>query len=316
MSALKTKKHLQSSSKILYKTDRMAIANGLYTTLVVNSVINAILSFTAIVLNIITIQALRKTSLLSKTLKTLLLSLAISDVGVGLVAQPLFVAKLAMKIEQNTNNIAYHTVHKAHLIQSIFFGFASYFGVVLLTVDRFLAIHLHLRYQELVTYKRVVAVVISVWLSSALISFLSSSTTPVALAIVLGTILVVCVVTTGILNCKIYATVRHHTNQIHALQVQQVTQNEGMANAARQRKTAFTSVYVYVVFLACYLPISFVKFAKISDETTLLSHLFYFTLTLAHLNSSINPLIYCWKMRCIRQTVMDILRNIVAIGPQ
>ena len=293
----------------------MEIANGLYTVLVVNCVINAILSFTAIVLNIITIQALRKTSSLSKTLKTLLLSLAISDVGVGLVAQPLYVASHVMKIEQNTNNIAFHTVEKAYLIQRKLFGFASYFGVVLLTVDRFLAIHLHLRYQQLVTYKRVVAVVISVWLLSALISFLSSSMAQVALSIVLGTSLVVCVVITGILYCKIYAAVRHHTNQMHALQVQQVAQNEDMANAARHRKTALATFYVYVVFLACYLPISCVLFAKINGETALLSHLRDFTLTLVHLNSSLNPLIYCWKMRYIRQTVMDILRNMLAIGP-
>ena len=242
----------------------MAIANGLYTVLVVNCFINAILCFTAIVLNIITIQALRKTSSLSKTLKTLLLSLAISDVGVGLVVQPLYAASLAMKIEQNTNKIAFHTVKKTYLIQSKLFGFASYFGVVLLTVDRFLAIHLHLRYQQLVTYKRVVGVVMSVWLLSALISFLSSIMAQVALSIVLGTILVVCVIITGILYCKIYAAVTHHTNQIHALQVQQVAQNEDMANAARQRKTALATFYVYVVFLACYLPISCVQLAMIS----------------------------------------------------
>ncbi|CAH3108665.1 unnamed protein product [Porites lobata] len=206
-----------------------------------------------------------------------------------------------MKIEQNTDNIAFHTVEKAYFIQSILFGFASYFGVVLLTVDRFLAIHLHLRYQELVTYKRVVAVVISVWLLSALISFLSSGMAQVALSIVLGTILVVCVVITGILYCKIYAAVRHHTSQIHALQVQQEAQNEDMANVARQRKTALATFYVYVVFLACYLPISGVQLATISGETALLSNLCYFTMTLVHLNSSLNPLIYCWKMRHIRQ---------------
>ena len=311
MSALLKKENIFKALQKFY-TKQMEIANGLYTVLVVNCVINAILSFTAIVLNIITIQALRKTSSLSKTL---LLSLAISDVGVGLAAQPLYVASHAMMIEQNTNNIAFHTVEKAYLIQSKLFGFASYFGVVLLTVDRFLAIHLHLRYQELVTYKRVVAVVISVWLLSALISFLSLSMGPVALSIVLGTILVVCVVITGILYCKIYAAVRHHTNQMHALQVQQVAQNEDMANTARQIKTALTTFYVYVVFLACYLPISCVQFAEINGETALLSHLRDFTLTLVHLNSSLNPLIYCWKMRYIRQTVMDILRNILAIGP-
>ena len=314
MSALLRKENIFKALQ-KFHTKQMAIANGLYTFLVVNCVINAILSFTAIVLNIITIQALRKTSSLSKTFKTLLLSLAISDVGVGLVVQPLYVASHAMKIEQNTNNIAFHTVEKAYLIPTKLFGFASYFGVVLLTVDRFLAIHLHLRYQELVTYKRVVAVVISVWLLSALISFLSSSMAQVALSIVLGTILVVCVVITGILYCKIYAAVRHHTNQIHALQVQQEAQNEDMANVARQRKTALATFYVYVVFLACYLPISGVQLAMISGETALLSNLCYFTMTLVHLNSSLNPLIYCWKMRHMRQKVMDILRNILAIGP-
>ena len=315
MSALLKKENIFKALQKFY-TKQMAIANGLYTVLVVNCVINAILSFTAIVLNIITIQALRKTSSLSKTLKTLLLSLAISDVGVGLVVQPLYVASHVMKIEQKTDNIAFHTVEKAYLIQSILFAFASFFGVVLLTVDRFLAIHLHLRYQELVTSKRVVAVVISVWLLSALISFLRSSMAQVALSIVLGTILVVCVVITGILYCKIYAAVRHHTNQIHALQVQQEAQNEDMANAAaRQRKTALATFYVYVVFLACYLPISGVQLAMISGKTALLSNLCYFTMTLVHLNSSLNPLIYCWKMRHIRQTVMDILRNILAIGP-
>ena len=39
----------------------------------------------------------------------------------------------------------------------------SFFCAVAVSVDRFLAIHLHLRYQELVTHKRVVAVVIPNW---------------------------------------------------------------------------------------------------------------------------------------------------------
>ncbi|KAL9956436.1 hypothetical protein ACROYT_G037911 [Oculina patagonica] len=43
------------------------------------------------------------------------------------------------------------------------FASASFFGVVAVSVDRSLAIHLHLRYQELVTHKRVVAVVILIW---------------------------------------------------------------------------------------------------------------------------------------------------------
>ena len=66
----------------------MASAKGLHLTLVVNYVFNAFLSFTTIVLNILTIQALRKTPSLAKTLKTLLLSLDGSYLGVGLLVQP------------------------------------------------------------------------------------------------------------------------------------------------------------------------------------------------------------------------------------
>ena len=72
---------------------------GLHSTLVANCAVNAFLSFTAIVLNVITIQALRKTASLSKTLKTLLLSLAVSDLGVGLLAQPLYIATLVIEID-------------------------------------------------------------------------------------------------------------------------------------------------------------------------------------------------------------------------
>ena len=148
----------------------MASAEGFHLTL---AFFNAFLSFTAIVLNIITMQALRKTSSLPKTLKTLLLSLSVSDLGVGLLVQPLYVAILVMKIKQNTNSTAYYTVDEAYTIQKKTLVSASHFGVFGLAVDRFLAIHLHLRYQELVTHKRIVAVVISVqWVFSASISFL------------------------------------------------------------------------------------------------------------------------------------------------
>ena len=291
----------------------MASAEGLnFTFVVINCFFNAFLSFTAIVLNIITMQALRKTSSLPKTLKTLLLSLAVSDLGVGLLVQPLYVATLVMEIKQNTNSTAYYTVTEAYSIQRKTLVSASHFGVFGLAVDRFLAIQLHLRYQELVTHKRVVAVLISVWVFSASISFLHQL---YDYDIMITVTLVVGVVTTGLLYCKIYAAVRHHANQIHALQVQQATQNEDMANAARLKKSSLATFYVYFVYLVCYLPFYCVLSAETNGKSPLLSHLWHITLTLVHLNSSLNPLIYCWKMRHIRQTVMDILRNIIAIFP-
>ena len=138
---------------------------------IANCVFNVFLSYTAIILNSVTIHAIMKTSSLPKTLKTLLLSLAVSDLGAGLLVQPFYIAYLTMKLEQVTEiNPVYSTVFR--IIRYLFF-FASFFDIMALTVDRFLAIQLHLRYQELVTHNRVVTMVISVWLLSAFISFIT-----------------------------------------------------------------------------------------------------------------------------------------------
>ena len=139
----------------------------MHSALVITGVWNAFLSSTAIALNIITIQALRKVSSFPKTLQTLLLSLAVSDLGASLLVKPLFIVDLVLKTaERITNNYRICTLSLE--IGQVLFASASFVGVVALTVDRFLAIHLHLRYQELVTHKRVVAAVISIWVFSAL----------------------------------------------------------------------------------------------------------------------------------------------------
>ena len=289
----------------------MTEAEGLHTpTLVANCVLNGFLSYTAIVLNIITIQALRKTSSLPKTLKTLLLSLSISDLGVGLLVQPLYVAFLAMEITKNSKNTD-NIIAAYWVIPNSLFVFPSFFGVFAITVDRFLAIHLHLRYQELVTQKRVVAVVISFWVFSVLIACFRYES-----ILVFSVMSVVCIITTGLLYCKIYAAVRHHTNQIRLLQVpEQEAQNGDMANAARLTKTAVATFYVYILFSVCYLPIACAGLATmIHGKNAFLSHLWFFTLTVVYLNSSFNPLIYSWKMRNIRQAVLDTLRNICPSG--
>ena len=51
--------------------------------------LNAFLSYTATMLNIVKIHSIRKTSNLSKNFKTLLLSMAVSDLDVGLLTQPM-----------------------------------------------------------------------------------------------------------------------------------------------------------------------------------------------------------------------------------
>ena len=279
----------------------------LFSTYIANCVFNSFLSYTAIMLNIVTIHAIRKTSPLPKTFKTLLLSLVISDVGVGLFVQP-FYTSLMIKWLQGKNT-GCDTLKSFYIITCLF-SLASFLGVVAVSLDRSLAIHLHLRYQELVTHKRVVAVVISIWVISAFLSFsilmisLDTFLYIMIILVVLGAIL------TTMSYIRIYLAVRRHKNQIQVQQVQQMEHADQAANFASLIKSAVGIFYVYFVFLACYVPylIYFVA-SKISDRTIDLKIMFMFSLTLVFLNSSLNPVIYCWKMRHIRNVVLNMLRN-------
>ncbi|XP_078347986.1 beta-4C adrenergic receptor-like [Oculina patagonica] len=283
--------------------------NPLYSSYIANCVMNAFSSYTAIMLNILTIYAMRKTSSLPKPLKTLLLSLAVSDLGVGLLVQPLYIALMVKWLQGNTEHSPTCAMYTASLTVFCFFSSASFLGILAISVDRFLAIHLHLRYQELVTQKRVVAMVILIWVLSALLSLIDLRVTKIT-SLVITVLSSFCFICTTIVYFKIYSAVRRHTIQIQTLQVHQVAQNFEMENIARLRKSAFSTFYVYLVFLVCYLPehCTLVLSIIFRPSTTLVGA-FLYTWTLVFLNSSLNPVIYCWKMRHIRQAVMNVLRN-------
>ena len=279
-------------------------------------VLNAFLSYTAVMLNCLTIYALTKLSSLPRPLKTLLLSLAVSDLGVGLMVQPSYIASLVMEMEQKTeNNPAYNITYKFYVFTVNLFGFASFFGVTFLSLDRFLAVYLHLRYQELVTHKRVVVVMVSKWVFSAVLSFLRLWIPTRVSFIIFAIISLSLLLTTMPINYKIYVSVRHHVNQIQALQVQPTANQNGEAgtslNTAGWRKFAIGTLLVYLAFLVCYLPnVCFLIVYLISGPSSSTTVLDLFSSTLLFLNSTLNPLIYCWKMRRIRLTILTILRNI------
>ena len=279
--------------------------------LIANCVFNAFFSFTAITLNIVTIIALRKPLTIPRALKIFLLSLAVSDLGVGLLVQPLYITWLVMLIKENTQTRTY--TWKIFYPTATSLGSASFFGVVALAADRFLALHLHLRYQELVTHKRVVTVVISIWIISAILMLLSIWI-PNAVGISFVPVASVCYLTTAFFYFKIYLAVHHHSNQIQVLQAQLAQNNEGdITNAARERKAAVGTFYLYLVFLICYLPSTcFSIILRSAGPSTMLLQFARYANTLVFLNSSLNPLIYSWKMRHVRHAIMEILRNILS----
>ena len=280
----------------------------LRTTFIANCVLNNFLSYTAIMLNIVTIYAIRRTSSLPKTLKTLLLSLAFSDVGVGLFVQPLFTFSLVkwLKLDHPSCN-----TYQVKNISSNFFSAASFLGVVAVSVDRVLAVHLHLRYQELVTHKRVVTVVISIWVFSAFISLLVLWSSSATQNLVILVIAAISFIVSFVVYTRIYLTVRRHKKQIQSMQIQEIVQAGEKANFTALIKSTVGLFYVYLVFLISYLPFFIcIAVVRIYGSSIAFRKVFIFSWTLIFLNSSLNPVIYCWKMRHIRRAIIEILGNL------
>ena len=250
--------------------------------------LSAFLSYTTTMLNIVTIHAIRKTSSLSQNFKTLLLSLAVSDLSVGLLAQPMRVIHLISTDwnENNETSATYNAIYIALLLLANLFIFATLFLVTVLCAERLMAIHFYLRYQELVTHKRVVAVVVSIWILSGLFSLTRLWITKSIMYVVFGVAQSGCIIAATFFSIRIYMSVRLHVNEIQVLQLQH---------------TATT--YVLTV---CYLPNICTLFAVAftSRPSTGIKHLQFYTLTLEFLNSSLNPVIYCWNMIVIKLNVV------------
>jgi len=314
--------------------DIMNDVGAVHPSYIANCVLNAITAYTAIVLNIITIHAMRKTSSLPSLLKVLLLSLAVSDLGVGLVVQPFYIAWLVKRIQQNSastvSNPSY-TMDTAFLTIMNLFSCASFFSVLALSVDRFLAIHLHLRYREFVTYKRVVFAVVSIWVFSAFFSSIklwTPASITKSLTVVVALLFGLCFICTTVIYYRIYLTVRRHRHHIQSVHEELVaTQNDEISleisgeisgeistNVVTVRKSALGTFYVYLVFMLCYMPGYCMMIARMiaSEANIAMKGFDPYAWTLVFVNSSLNPVIYCWKMRHIRHAIMDMLRNILA----
>ena len=279
----------------------------LRSTFIVNCIFNNFMTHTSIMLNIVTIYAIHKTSAMAKTLKTLLLSLAFSDVAVGLSSKAIYTFFLVKWLQlENINCNTYQVLN----ISGYLFSTASFLGVVAVSVDRFLAVHLHLRYQELVTHKRVVVVVIGKWLCSAFVSSITLWGLPSARNIIESVVAAFGFIITIVVYTRIYLTVRRHKNQIHSLQVQEVAHSDEIKHFIVLVKSTASIFYVCLLLLICYLPFLIcTAVIRIYGSSIALKQFFLYSMTLIFLNSSLNPVIYCWKMRHVRHAIVNLLRK-------
>lgn len=267
--------------------------------------------------NSIIICAFRKASSMTPASRILLLSVAASDLGVGLFVQPVNTAIMIRmlifrKIHGGVANGDLYMICpliKTWQFLSIFFAGASLLTVGAISIDRFLALYLHLRYRQIVTVSRVVAVVSGIWMTAFLTAVLQTLTVFNDIINLTGELLVL--IMASFAYIMIYKIALRHHNQIYG-QAQLQNQTDQVTQLSRAKKLAINSLYIYVIIIICYVPslcISLI-FTMARTPGSLLTLCYYLGASLVFLNSSLNPLVYCWKLREVREAAVDILKNL------
>ncbi|XP_020611691.1 adenosine receptor A3-like [Orbicella faveolata] len=275
-------------------------------------VLNALFSVVATLGNLLVIRALWKASSVTLTLKKMFLSLAFCDLAVGLFSQPVLAALYGVIVNKaasgNYDFDSYCPVIITLVMAPTFFLLGVSFSMVAaIAVDRLLALSIHLRYQELVTEKRVNIGLVVLWLSNALYTFvfMELPSHNELLAVILQTVGLILIT---VAYFRIYQVVRYHQNQIHG---HNQIQNDQSTQAARIMKSALNAFYVYIVSLVCFTPNLLAGILLVVDNSRLPTLVAYnASAFLILLNSSLNPLVYCWRYREIRNIVKNTVKKL------
>lgn len=258
-------------------------------------VIHAILCFTALLGNTAIVITIWKTSSLHSATNILLASLAISDLAVGLLEEPLFIAYLLSG--------TYSVGLLFHVSASIFCS-SSFFTITAIAVDRLLALQLHLRYHSVVTRSRIILLVSFIWIFCIIFQAGIWASNLPYISDILTSAVITCVLSANfVIYFKINLVIRHHQRQI---QHQQPEANNGnIFSVKRFRKSALNSFLIYIVLLLCNMPHSVAIIMHLTGVTT--SPGFYMAIiTLISLNSSLNPFLFCWRDREIRAAMRQL----------
>lgn len=279
-------------------------------------VLNFVFCLTAIVGNLLLIQALWQASLMPESLRKLFLSLAFSDLAVGMFVQPMHASIIAailhMTSKGNFNaDLFCPVIVSIYLSSAYLFSATSFMSIVAIAVDRLLAVSLHLRYHEFVTSKRVNIVLVLLWSSSFLIMSLYISL-PNYNDIVAVVLEIFGILVTGVAYFHIYKIAQYHQNKIYSqFQVTKMNVSERQ-NQLQVKAAALNTFFIYAVFFVFYMPnvvcgtlLDFSEF-KMSYVVS-----FYVTIFFIYFNSSINIAIYCWRFREIREIIKTMFQRIL-----
>ena len=272
------------------------------TIVIINCVLNAPLMLISILGNALVLAAIIRTPSIRSTSVIMLCSLAVSDLLVGLIVQPIFIAL------QLTND---HFVNHVSNMTGPPLCAVSLFTITAITVDRFLALHYHMRYATLVTKSRVKYTLVIIWLIAIFLSGFHFWKIHLY-RLLSGVVVIICLIISTFSYIRIYRIVRRHQLQIHAQQqAVQISnaENNFLVKMVRLQRGAMNTFVFYIALVACYFPVYVMLTLGGTGKDWKPEWEFGFTVVF--MNSSINPFLYCWRLRELRAAVVKTAKQML-----
>ena len=274
--------------------------------LIINCALTAPLSLTTIFGNMVVIYSLWKTPSLHSPSNLLLLGLAVCDFGVGITVQPFYIIYQSFYLANHLKTWL-ATMKVYNVLSNLVCG-VSFLTTTAVSVDRYIAIHLHLRYRELVTLRGTGVLLVVLWIIAAFVASTLIWKQNITFFLVTS-LIVVCLFSTFGVYVRIFTVVRQHQKRIQGQQSQKI-RNYG--NTKQFAKSAIGMFYVCFVHFLCYLPYFVFLILRDMYETNTFTILATeYAQTLIFLNSSLNPIVYCWRLGEIRTAVK---RSLASFG--
>jgi len=225
-----------------------------------------------------------------------------TDLCVGLIVQPLFGTIILSRETKTSENVVYSS--SFYLALALILCGVSVLTTTTISADRLFALLLGLRYRHVVTLRRVRVVIICLWFIGT--SLGCGVIISIVIALKAASALVLfCFIISIFCHSTIFFKLRHQQAQIqnHASQGQAIP-----LNIARYNKSVSSILCVQLGLVACYVPWGINVVLYLNGKGNDVSSLVTQTLTL--INSSLNPIMYCWKIRAVRAAVKDTIRQI------
>ncbi|XP_032238625.2 trace amine-associated receptor 7c-like [Nematostella vectensis] len=286
-------------------------AGSLKIVYTVNCILNSIFAIPAVVCNALVIYAIWKKKTLHRPASLLLCNLALSDLAVGLIAQPSYIVYKVADMHQ------VFSVYCVFGMISETFGFllicVSFITVVFISLERYCALCFHLKYHSIVTNSRTLAAISLLWLASIFYP-ISRTLSDVFSRYIMVSLFCVSLCLLSFVYWKMFRIVKKHKMQIraHSIVSSPAERIDGQTLSRKamlqNRRSTSTMSLLTAAILLCYCPHLCVFAVRvITGLTTSTKAAITSTISILFISSSINPVLYITRIRAVRMALYEVI---------